>query len=78
MIHFELVLKDDVIGSYFLIKEKGNISNINQLSERTQVANLYTDQSGWVACDSNRVVTYTAANVTFTNILLAVRGWTLN
>lgn len=74
-IWFRLYLIDDVTGSWFQMRKKGNSNVYNTLTVLTQAANIPIEAQGFVACDENRMVQYRATNTTFTMIYLLVRGW---
>jgi len=74
-VHLWLNIKDDVAGSQFRIRKKGNINDFNRLSQVTQVSDVYISTDSFVSIDSDRKVQYKGDNVTFTNIQITVRGW---
>ncbi len=72
----KIYVQDDAAGSYVQLRKNGNTEIFNAFTCRTQVANQVNEQDGWVACDTNRVIEYRTANLTYTAIYLRVRGWT--
>lgn len=71
-------MEDDAVGSYFGFRENGNTNEINADFFRTQGSGVWIDNcSVVVALDSNRIVEYRAANLTFSNINISVRAWWL-
>lgn len=74
-VHLFVKIRDDNIDRVFLLKEKGNANDYNVTAMRTQVANLYIPYDCIVSCDGNRKLEYWASNITWTQILIIVRGW---
>lgn len=74
-VHFYLQIKDDAVSSYLLFRKNGNAEDVNIAGFRTQVADVWFEGNFVVACDSNRVIEHKGANLAFTNINLAVKGW---
>jgi hypothetical protein len=68
-------LADDAVNSYLQFRKNGNTNTVVKASQRTQVANVVIDFDLIVACDSDRVIEYLGANLTFSSINLVVKGW---
>jgi hypothetical protein len=68
-------ITDDAAGSLFQLRENGNSNVYNTSVISTQVANIGFFMDMITACDTNRIVEYTAENLTWTAINLTVRGW---
>jgi len=59
------------------LRKKGNVNAYNVATEKTQVANIYCNLSGWVACDANRIIEYYLTDATVNAIYFNVRAWIL-
>lgn len=70
-----VIIQDDAVNSQFNLRKNGNTNAKNASPTRTQVANVYHDQTIIVACDTNRVVEYFAENTTWNFIYITVKGW---
>lgn len=68
-------IADDAVNSYLWFRKNGNANSYNRSLLRIQVANVYYDTNIVVACDTNRVIEYLAANVTWVAISILVIGW---
>jgi len=66
---------DDVVGSYFLFRKKGNVNLINVGASCINVANKYISPEFDIFLDENRVIQYQASNAEFVEINITVRGW---
>jgi len=71
----KVVLADDAVDSYFALRKNGNTNTRVSLSNRIRVVDKTHYITGFVPCDSNRVIEYSATNTTFTTINLVVTGW---
>lgn len=74
-IAFRMVLVDDMIGSYFLMRKNGNSNDKSAQGQRITTANATIENYVIIHCDSNRVVEYNGANVAFALIRLSIVGW---
>lgn len=68
-------IQDDSVGSFFLLRKNGRVSDFNIAILRTQVADAYIDQAIVIACDTNRVIEYKGSDVAFSLVALVVSGW---
>lgn len=73
----KVVFTDDAVDSYLALRKNGNTNTRVSLSNKVRVANKTHYITGFVPCDSNRVIEYIATNTTFTTISLVVTGWVL-
>ena len=73
IVMLDISVKNDIVSSFLKLRENGNINEVNIAEVRTLVAGVWNSQEGWVACDENRMVEYSASP----DILLHVkiRGW---
>ena len=67
-------IADDVLGTYFQLRENGNSDGYNAFTLTTQVANVGIEINALVSLDSNRVIEYLGKTVAFV-IKIVVRGW---
>lgn len=67
-------ITDDAVSSG-IFRKNGNSNAINTFQVRDIVANVGQFFDGTVAVDSNRVIEYNFDNVTFTEIVVWVKGW---
>lgn len=74
-VHFWTAIKDDAVSSDMRYRKNGNTSSVNMAQVTTQVANVTRNADITVACDTNRIIEYRGDNLTFTDIVLIVRGW---
>ena len=74
---FNVGIRDNLVEQIFYLRKNGSAIVFSSSTIKTQVANIgfYVDLI--VACDSNRVIEYLAANTAWTTINLTVRGWWL-
>lgn len=73
VLHVSIV--DDAADSYLIFRKNGNSNEWNRSRIRTQVANIAFGTDLIVPCDSNRVIEYFGKNLTFTTIIIVVKGW---
>jgi len=67
-------LKDDAPSSSIQFNGIG-ITNRNRLTIQSQVANVSTEDQGWVKIGSSRLLYYIADSLTFTNINIKITGY---
>ena len=68
---------EDAAGSWLFFRKNGNTNSSAVAALRTQAVNISNDNTAIVSCDSNRVIEYMAANVTWSVIRITVMGWWL-
>jgi hypothetical protein len=69
--------QDDATASFIFFRKNGNSNAYATPGLRTQAANVRNDNNVVVACDSNQVIEYFAANVTWIDLDITVLGWWL-
>jgi len=74
-VFLHVTIVDNAVGSWINFRENGNSNNYNRSLIRTQIADVGMESDILVFCDSSRVIEYSAANVTFTSISIAIKGW---
>jgi hypothetical protein len=75
LVHMHVVVNDETPGNGIQFRKNGNTGGTCVAFARVQAANVNNQEDMMVACDSNRVIEYAAHNTTFTNIVIAVKGW---
>jgi len=75
LVHLNLALKDDVPGSLFMFRKKGNTNAVNVVSAFVQADGVYKSVDVWVMCDSSRVIEYVGSDTSFSVIEITVLGW---
>lgn len=70
-------MKDNTVDKYLQFRKNGNVNTYAAVLWRTQAANVTMGFEIIVACDSNRIIEYSASNTTFTFINIVILGWFL-
>lgn len=70
-----LIVTDDAAGSFIQFRNKDGTAGENKIAIRTQVSGVAIDGDIIVACDSSRVIQYSASDTTFNRIDIIVGGW---
>lgn len=73
LVHIRIRLSTPSLAG-FQFRKKGDVSGINAMVMKVQVANVYYYEGDFVACDSNRMIQYLVSNVTWNVIDVAIRG----
>ena len=74
-VSINLLLADDVAGSFFALRKNGNTNAFLQTPFYIQVVGRLSGHTVTVACDTNRVIEYFASNLTWSTITIVVNGW---
>lgn len=74
-INLHVWIKDNLINSSLVVRKKGYTNWPNKLGGKTQTANQDFYINGTVACDTDRKISYSATNTTWTTISICVMGW---
>lgn len=77
LVYIKTELRKSVAGGASLtFKTKGNDDDINTFGLISNAANATIMATGWVKCDSSRIIQYKASNIaTWTTMNVAVLGW---
>ena len=75
LVLFSTAIKDDIVGTYISFREKGNVNTFNSSLAIILIANMFFTHYHTVSLDINSTIQYSAANTTFTDLYLSIRGW---
>lgn len=72
---FYMQALDDLPGSDFQLRKKGNVNPHNRSNLNIQAINLIIKGDFVCPCDENRFVQYRAKSTVWTQLYLLIKGW---